>query len=466
MRTYQDFEPLEGKERLDFIVQLITEHRSSDMYTQALIADEYDRQQNRTIREFTRIMFNEVGQSAVNYFVSNHRKASNFFNRLNTQRCAYLLGNGVGFADDEKAKKQKLGERFDSVFYNAGYYALIHGVSFPFWNMDHLYCFRVTEFAPLWDELTGQLRAGVRFWQLAPEKPWSIVLYTKNGVERFKSKNNTLADLEPVGDVKAYKTITQKAEVDIEPQIIGTENYGGRLPIVPFYGSRLKQSTLVGMRESIDAYDIISNGWFNDLRDCAEVYWIIENYGGMSAADLQRVRERLITTHMLQIDSANGGKVTPYTQEMPFQSRDAFLTRLRGEIYEDFGGVDMRSITSGNQTTTAIKAMYEALNQCADDLEMQALDCLHTLLDFAGVDGDPIFKRSMLVNELEQVQMIMLMRDVLDDETLLRHTPFITVDEIPGILERLEDAAQSRFVRDEAQNDQDDEEQDDGEDDV
>ena len=57
----------------------------------------------------------------------------------------------------------------------------------------------------------------------------------------------------PVQDQRFKKT-----QADGE-EIMDGENYPS-FPIVPLWGSELKQSTLVGMREGIDAYDLIRSG--------------------------------------------------------------------------------------------------------------------------------------------------------------------------------------------------------------
>ena len=46
----------------------------------------------------------------------------------------------------------------------------------------------------------------------------------------------------------------------------------------------------------MDAYDLIKSGFANTVQDCAEIYWIVENAGGMNDKDLQQLRDRLLLT--------------------------------------------------------------------------------------------------------------------------------------------------------------------------
>ena len=174
MQTFSDFEQATDVKR--FVAAAISSYKQSDMYETAVRADLYDAQQNPTVTHLVQKMFNAKGEVVVDPTASNHRIASNLFNRLNTQRCMYSLGNGVSFIDPWEAvanapdtTKELLGPRFDHVIREAAYHALIHGRSYLFWDGEEVHEFTATEFVPLEDEDTGALRAGIRFWQLSKE---------------------------------------------------------------------------------------------------------------------------------------------------------------------------------------------------------------------------------------------------------------------------------------------------------
>ena len=98
MKTFQEFQAAVEKGRLlSFIRDAIEDHRNSDAYRLAVIADEYDAQRNVTINDAVRRIFSLAGAAVEDFTASNNRIPSNFFRRLNRQRCAYSLGNGVTF---------------------------------------------------------------------------------------------------------------------------------------------------------------------------------------------------------------------------------------------------------------------------------------------------------------------------------------------------------------------------------
>lgn len=452
--TFQDF--LEaGSNKIGFINQAINSHITDPVCKVARDADLYDRQRNKTINEYVQTIFTLSGAPVEDFTASNNKIASNFFHRLNTQRCTYSLGNGVSFNKKEERRepdgtittidviKEKLGSRFDTDLWTAGYKALIHGVSFGFWNVDRLYVFPVTEFVPLFDEYTGALRAGIRFWRIAPDKPLSVVLYEEDGYTKYQSISDSDSTLQEVVPKKAYKTVIASTPAGDEA-VIGEENYSS-LPIVPFWGSRLKQSTLIGMRQAIDSFDLIRSGFANDLTDCSQIYWIVENCGGMTDSDLAKFRDRLKINHIANVDSDNGGKATPFTQEIPFQARKEYLDSIRAGIYEDFGGLDVHTVAAG-ATNDHIDAAYQPLDENADDFEFQCIEFVQQILALIGENDVPVFKRNRISNQKEQTDMVLLAANYLDEITILSKLPFITPDEVQQILERKDEESMGRFV--------------------
>ena len=453
MTTFQDW--LDSQSDVTaFIGKAINEHTSTSEYRIALSADEYDRQKNTTIYNYVRTIFTGTGSEVVDFTAANNRIASNFFHRLNTQRCMYSLGNGISFSEHKERRlvdgveqtvdltDEMLGNDFDTALKDAAYKALIHGVSFGFWNLDKLYVFPLTEFVPLWDEETGALRAGIRFWQLDKDKQMTAILYEEDGYTKFRGgRHSGKMNFEQVEEKRAYKQNYVYSEAD-GFEVVSGENYGA-LPIVPLWGSKLKQSTLVGMQRAIDSYDLIRSGFANDLTDCAQIYWILSNCSGMTDAELARFRDRLKIHHFVVADTDNSA-ITPYTQEIPYQARQAYLDGIRAGIYEDFGGLDVHTIAAG-ATNDHIDAAYQPLDENADDFEYQIIKFVQQILSLMGVEDTPVFKRNRISNQLDQVQMVMMETQYLDNETVLQKLPNISVDEIAGILQRKGLEGASRF---------------------
>ena len=446
--TYQDFLVAQEKGEnylRDWLCSAINKHKGSDGYKMAVEANAYDKQQNTTIMDYIKYMYNTSGHKVVDFTASNTKICSNFFHRLNTQRNTYLLGNGVSFTDHKTTTtnadgtqtvtdetKDRLGSKFDNDLKEGGYQSLIHGVTFGFWDFNRIVFFPITEFVPLWDEDTSDLRGGIRFWQLQPDKPLNVTLYEEDGFTKYKKDTKKKAHLEEVQPKRGYiKSTTSSQDGGVEK--IEYSNYKS-FPIIPLWGSKLHQSTLVGMRGGIDSFDLIRSGFANDLEDIAQIYWILNGADGMSEKDMADFRRRLKLNHIAKVDEENSS-VTTQTMDIPYQAREAFLTDIRNSIYEDFGALDVHTVAAG-ATNDHIDAAYQPMDEEADDFEYQVTDFIQSLLDLMGIVDYPVFKRNRISNQGEQTQMVLSAAEYLDTETILNKLPFVTVDEVSQIMTR------------------------------
>lgn len=460
MYTYQKFLSEYAKDAAGAVDAVVTAHKLSDEYKLALDADEYDRQKNIGIMSFQKTMKTLLGREVPDPFAANNKIPSNFFRRLNTQRNEYLLGNGAYF--EEESVKEKLGQDFDTQLQKIGYAALIHEVAFGYWTGERLHCFRLTEFAPLYDEMTGALMAGVRFWQVGDsddKNPLHMWLYAVDGISKFaRDSENKITRMNDKPE--PYVSIVKRTEADGEEFVDG-KNYPS-LPIVPLWGSELRQSTLVGMRCSIDSYDMICSGFANDMQESAYIYWIISGADGMSDEEKQKLLQEIRAKHIAAVSGGDARthegdeskpQITPYTQDVPYQARTTYLESLRRQIYENFGAVDVSAISAAAKTATEIQAAYQPLDENADDYEYQVIEFVQGVLQLLGLEGTPVFKRNQVSNDLEHMQVLALASAYLDRETIVRKMPssIVGVDEIDDVLKRIENEDVIRYRAEETQ---------------
>lgn len=429
MLTVQDLYAVGDGDRnlMEFVRRVIQEHKGSALYNTAKVADDYDRCRNTTAMQYQKMITDLTGKRYIDHLATVHRSTSNFFNIFVTQLNQYLLGNGVSW---KNGAGERLGADFDTRLQKAGKAALVGGVSFCFWNLDHMEVFQPYSrdngcFAPLYDEENGALAAGVRFWQIDESKPLRATLYEMDG---YTSMMWSTAPRLIVGkqwrkidegsyiiDRKPYKITEQVTDAD-GTLIYSGENYQS-FPIVPLWGNPHKQSELVGMREKIDAYDFVLNGWEDDL-DNAQLYWIIKGAGGMDDPDLLQFLDRLRTVKAAA--PGDGQDVQPVTVEIPVAAREQLLDRLEKQLYRDAMIMNPEDIAGGAATATQIRAAYERQNTKADQLEYCVLDFLNGIMAVAGIEDEASFTRSTVVNTQEEVQTVVLAADHLSSEYVTR----------------------------------------------
>lgn len=432
MKTYQDFLEVAEKsdrERTEFVLSAINNHKDSDLYKQAVIAKEYDAHRNVTIANFQKLLYTLNGKVIPDNYSPNYKLRSNFFANFITQETQYLLGNGVTLKKEEN--KAKLGAGFDTRLQDAAHDALVGGVSYGFWNLDHLEVFDVTEFVPLLDEENGALRSGIRFWQVCTSKPLRATLFEPDGFTQYiRRSGEEMMILEPK---RGYVAVEATSEID-GTELLAYQNYPG-FPIIPMYGNRAKQSELVGQREAIDCYDLIKSGFANTVDDASVIYWTISNAGGMDEIDMARFKESMRRIGVGLVDD-DGAKAEAHTLTIPVEAREALLSRISDDLYRDFQMLDVTKLQGGQKTATEINAAYQLMDNKVDQFEYCVIDFLQALFKIVGIEDEPSFTRSKVTNQLEQTQMVLLAANYLDDETILNKLPWLTQEEVAEILKR------------------------------
>lgn len=449
MITYQDLLQIPDKDidRAEFVKKVIKEHQTSNLYITAKVADDYDRCKNTTITNYQKSVTLVTGQVVPDVFSATHRSTSNFFNIFTTQLNQYLLGNGV---DWKGTAPEKMGKDFDTKLQKAGKNALSGGVSFGFFNLDHVDVFSVLEYAPLYDEEDGAMKAGVRFWQIDDQKPLRATFYELDGYTNYMWSSKYAPDRPWVHigeDVymrpkQPYITRMVTSEAD-GTEIYAEENYP-TFPIVPLWGNPHHQSEIVGLREKIDAYDFILNGFEDDL-DNAQLYWIIKGAGGMDDPSLMQFLDRL---KMVKAAApAEGQDVTPVEVSIPYEAREKLLDRLEKQLYKDAMIMNPEDIAGSAATATQIKAAYERQNNKADQFEY----CVHEFLDnifaIAGIDNEASFTRSLIVNTQEEITTVISAAEYLDSEYVTRKilTLLGDGDQADEVLRRIDAEDQERL---------------------
>ena len=440
MKTYQDLRAVgDGdKDRAAFALAAINQFQTEELYRVARDADAYYRHRNPTIMRAQRMVFNLLGEATPDLYRPNHKIPSRYFYYFITQAVQFLLGNGVIFSGmDDKDKR--LGRDFDAQVQRAATFTLCAGVAFGFWNLDHLEIFPVYDadgpsFCPLYDEETGALRAGIRWWQMDAGKPLRMTLYEEDGVTEYirrprgkeQAQDNDVKVLTPKSPYK-FKVMRSEATGEV---IYGDGNYS-TLPIVPLFNVN-RQSELVGGRETLDAYDLMVSGLVNNTDEGNLIYWVLKNANAMDEEDDARFLAQLHRTHVAHADGDNGVGVEHQVVEVPVDASEAAIDRLRRQLFDDFMALDVKEISGGSVTATQIRAAYEPLNQKTSAFEYKVTDFLRGILELAGVDDDPTYRRDTIVNASEEIANILQAAEYLDSDTVTR--------QICGVLGLIDDA--------------------------
>ena len=444
MKTFQNLAALNQDEarRKKFAFEVIEDHKGSTAYKVASIAEKYYAKKNVTIMAFQKVLYNMHGQAVPDMWSANYKLRTHFFRRFITQQVQYVLSNGVTF--QEETTKEKLGRKFDTQIQNAAKKAMIDSVAFLFWNNDHVEVFGFADtpnspgFAPLYDEDTGALMAGVRYWH-PDDKTTRATLYEVDGYTNYKKVDDKIFVVE---EKRAYKKTTVSTKADGISRIID-ENYSA-FPIVPLYANDLHESELEGNRETIDCYDYIKSGLANDIDDTSGFYWALENSGGMDDVDLAKFRERMHTIKAATMD--DGVKATAHTFEVPTIAREKMLELLEKDLYKALQIVNVEALAASAKTATEIRAAYQPMDDKCGDFEYFLIDAIQGILALAGIDDEPTFHYNRIANQTEETNMVISAAAYLGDELTLRKLPFLTPEEIDERIKEMGNESMNRFT--------------------
>ena len=430
-----------------FVRNVIADHQNSDLYIDAEISDKYAKQQNVEAEKREKLYRDIAGRLVRNEWAPCHRMKTNLFNILAVQENSYLLGNGVTLKD--VSNKEKLGKDFDTKLNQAGYAAITQTLSYIFWNLDHIEVFRNLEFAPLVDETTSSLRAGVRWWQISENKPLRATLYEEDGYTEYIWNLDKDGKIQAAGEVFREKRSYQ-VSVSIQPndemQITNMQNYPS-FPIVPLWSNSNHICPFNGIKATIDQIDELTNALNDDLTE-TQLYWLIQGADGMDRKSLAQFMSELRQDKVA--NPMDGQNIQPYTVNIPTTERQSEIDRLKRQVYEDFQALDINEIKGGAVTATQIKAAFEPLNHKVDDFEMCVIECLNRLFKLIpGLeDEEPTFSRSLLVNQSEMIQVINQSAQYLSSDYVT--TKILTIlgdgDKAEEMLEQLKAEEQAQYA--------------------
>lgn len=454
MKTYQDLLAVGEleKDRMEFIEAAIKDHQNSDFYRVARDADLYYKHLNPTIMRAQKFIYDTLGQPHIDRWSPNHKVPSRYFFYFVNQTVQTLLGNGVTFKLDKKTK-DLFTDDFDEQVQKTATRAVVCGVGYGYLNREEteagqpgkysIQIFDPLSFVPLRDEENGSLRAGIKYWQLESknnDKPLQAILYEENGYTTYIRRKGE--DWAILVEKQHYIKIVASSDVG-GSQVVDGRNYPG-FPIVPLWNIN-EQSDLVGSQETLDDYDLTASRLVNNSEMGDLTYWVIQNAGGMTETDAAKFIRQIHSAHVALVEGEE--QVTPHQIQAPVQATQSALETLRNQLYDDFMAFDPKTIASGAVTATQIKAAYEPLNNKLDLFEYHVTAFILGILKLLGVEDQPTYTRSMIVNQQETVTNLVAAQTVLPQEYIARKIVEVLgdVDDADDVVKMLAGEDMGRF---------------------
>lgn len=434
MKTFQDFENAENKYK--FIADLIEEFKSSDLYKEGIEARKYYRGENTKILSRKPYFYSSEGMLREDVYKANNQIPTNFLKKIINQQTSYLFSNGVTVNDKIK---DKLDRKLDLKLQDLGDNAQLDGVSWAYVYLDtnrlNIAVWKGIEFIPLYDERTSQLRAGIRFWEIDPDKPTFVELYEEDGKTDLEIKKGKMNEITSKVAYKIKKRADKISEV-----IVGEENWS-KLPILKLPANEYEGSAFnVAFKNQNDLYDIVESDFGNNLEDTNDIYWVLKNYQGQDFGEFLASYKEY---KMVQVD--DDGDARAERIDVPYQAREVALKILEENILKNAMALDTAQLAGSALTATAIKSLFVNLDLKTDRLERYAIEFMEDLISFSNEqfsteeDYEIQFIRRTLINDTEVIQNVInsYTAGIMSKETAIEKNPYI--EDALKELERLQD---------------------------
>lgn len=209
----------------------------------------------------------------------------------------------------------------------------------------------------------------------------------------------------------------------------------GSVPFIQFSNNHLETGDLEQYKGQIDAYDIVMNGFINDVVDVQQVILVLSGYGNEPLDKfVHELKERKVIKMDSDDDDVKSG-VEQLTIDIPVEARNSLLDKLSDDIYKFGQGLDPTKLQAGTAMSgVALKMMYSGLEMKCAKVESEFRPGINRLVRFVlenlGLDRDKKIKqtwtRSSIQNETEQAAIVAQLALNTSKENVARANPIVS----------------------------------------
>lgn len=438
--------------------ELIVAHEHSDEKKQMIEGVKYYDIKNKILDHDFRTYFLDK-RAEVNKNKSNNLIAHPYIGLLNDQKAAYMASQAISITADDKNYSIALNSIYSKKFDDMTNTLIVNysnkGVEYihPYINSRGEYDLLLAdalEIIPIYDtSFQRELIALLRYYKVNVAKKFGDPPQVRYKLEYWDHEKVTYYFENENGEMEYDNDYTPNPKYHwyrTNKVLNSREGMSwGRVPFVQFKNNDLLRSDLAYTKKLIDDYDFQVSDMSNKLADVARLVWILQGYEG---SDLGEFVKNLNVFGAVKVKEK--GAVDTKSNEIPHDSHNSHLDRLEDNIFIFGRGVNMRKINAlGNAPSqTALRAMYALL-----DLKCNGAISKHTIAleelnwfttEFLNMRDrknydyklpEYTFNKSMIINELDEIEIAVKSKGTIDDESILEKIPW--VDDPQKILARL-----------------------------
>ena len=392
-----------------------------------------------------------VDQSKGNKHVTN-----NFQKLLVDQKAAYIVGNPVVFeiTNKEMAEETKekaiedindiLGEGFEDVVVD-----WITGASNKAWETVHVFIdsegslkYEIVpseQIIPIYDtNHEKQINQIIRYYEVTvvdndgkestryAAEWWTTVdvtYYLQNEHGDYELDVNYKQN--PAPHYYKYNTANKKNKKGLG---------WGKVPFILLANNSKQTTDLEPIKRYIDAYDAVTSGFLNDIKDIQTAIWVLKGYEG---TDLSEFMQNLIKFKAIKLEADEHAGAEPERLEIPVEARKVILELLDNKIYSIGQGVDLNKLVK-NTSGVALKILFTGLDMKANTLIRKLKKVFEELTwficEFIKLDSKTLYdykdfgfviNKSTIYNIKELCDNIVTMSPFMSKATAVANNPYV-----------------------------------------
>jgi SPP1 family phage portal protein len=414
----------------------------------------YDEKHDILKRDFREYFVKGIRKT--DYMKSNEKMVNPFHTILVEQKQSYITGKPVTISSEDAQLEEKVNELLGKPFQremaelvtdtaNQGYCGLMAYIDedgeFAYTRIDG------TELIFVKDQQEKMTVQAIRYYpvvvveggkekhryrvEVIDDEKTTYYMETDKGYEWVIPGSIEDVPLNPRYHWYEYDTrkdIGELEETGLEP------HSWGKVPVIQVKNNAKMKTDLQPIKNYIDALDLVTSGFINDLKDVQLAIWVLKGYDGES---LQEFMTNLMQFKAIKLDE--DGAAEPKTMDIPKEARSALMEYCVKQIYSIGQGVNVSELAGGSLTNVAIKAHYAGLDlkarRTVTYLDAAIEEFLWFVVEFInGRDNTTYnhkdlkitFDFSMLFNETEIIENLLKSQGTLSQETLLAKHPYVS----------------------------------------
>lgn len=383
------------------------------------------------------------GQKVEDEDKPNNKIPHGYHKLLVDQKVSYLVGRPINFSSDDEQLieyvNNMLGEKWDDIANELAKESSNKGIEWlhPFIDEDGTFDYIIIpaeQVIPIYkDEKRRELEFIIRYYpyELDGELVTRVEVWDEEQVTYYMQLNGKYV-VDPTEEINPQSHFYWGDDKT-------NRGYGwGKIPFVYFKNNEQEKSDLAYYKRLIDAFDNRVSDNQNNFEEIQDLIYVLKGYEGETLSEFMQNLK-----YYKAVKVSDDGGVDTKQAEIPMESIDSHLDRLKESIFMFGQGIDPSVDNFGNNSSgVALKFLYSLLDLKASQTERKFKKSIQIFLwflcEYLAMSGQgefdyksvgTTFRYNMMVNDKENSEIARDSKLIISDATILQNHPWVNDSE-------------------------------------